>query len=121
MESAKLLMQRSPIDTAHRRFKLGTILSFIYSVYIAPGSSMQKAAMKLSATTKLLKNGQVVMAGKPEEFTVNNSHGAAGSNRNGAIVLGAKMTTGKYTLQLVVANESGETSETQTLDFEIID
>lgn len=118
-EGANLISKKTPNDTSLRRFKKGTILSFIYSVYASPDLT-KGGARKLSATTKLLKDGQAILSGKPEEFSFESGKNSVQLNRRGAIALGANMAAGKYSLELNVTVAGSEKSETQIIDFEII-
>ena len=112
--------KKTQSDTAFRRFKKGTILGYIYGVYISPELTKDNSG-KLIATANLLKDNKIVFTGVPEEMPVKLSRSLTKSNRRGAFLLGTEMTVGKYSLQITIKTEDGKTSETQIIEFEVTD
>ena len=116
----RMVGEKTPNDTALRRFKKGTILSFIYSVYAAADLT-KNGPVKITASTRLMKDGNAIMNGAPEEITLPANLKSTSMNRRGAISLVSTMAVGRYTLQLEVNAPSASKIETQSIDFEIMD
>ncbi len=110
--------QKMQIDTAFRHFKKGTVLTFNYALNLAPQLSRGGDA-KVVLTTKLIKAGQVLLSFTPEEVAVAASGQRA--NRRGAFNLGTQMQAGKYTLQVTAETDKTRQTETQSVDFEVVE
>lgn len=110
--------QKMQVDTAFRHFKKGTVLTFNYALNLAPQLSKGGDA-KVVLTTKLIKAGQVLLTFTPEEVAVAGAGQKA--NRRGAFNLGTQMQAGKYTLQVTAETDKTRQTETQSVDFEVVE
>ncbi|MCY7376865.1 MAG: VWA domain-containing protein [Pyrinomonadaceae bacterium] len=106
---------RMQADTAQRKFKKGTILSFNYAVYAAP--SMRS---KSQAQFTVFKDGRELFKGAPEDVPLAPTGKMQRVNRGGAFLLGTEMTAGKYVLQIAVGGDAIKEPQTQTIDFELV-
>ncbi len=106
--------QKMQVDTAFRHYKTGQVLSYTYALNVSPKSN----DAKISLSTKVMKDGQLVLTGNSEELAATPGLKA---NRRNAINLGTDMKPGKYTLLITAAGDKSKSTETQSIDFEIID
>ncbi|MEZ5345829.1 MAG: VWA domain-containing protein [Pyrinomonadaceae bacterium] len=109
-------------DTAVRRFKNGSILSYAFEVYNTQYPSAQGAQM--TSKTRLFNGEKLVYEGKEvpvdKQFvTRSNVHPVIG-----AISLGTDMEQGDYVLQIIVTSRSSKNKEqiaSQFIPFEIVE
>jgi VWFA-related protein len=111
--------QKMQIDTAFRHFKKGTVLAFTYALNLSP-TLAKNGNSKLTLTTKLLKDNQVVFTFAPEEIPIAGQT-AQRVNRRSAFNLGTEMPRGKYTLQTVADTDKSHNTEMQSIDFEVVE
>jgi hypothetical protein len=102
------------MDTARRKFKKGTILSFNYAVYAAP--SLRSKSQTLFT---VFKDGKEIFKGSPEELNITSTGKMQRINRGGAFLLGTDMAAGKYVLQISVSGDGVKEAEIQQIDFEL--
>lgn len=106
---------RAQNDTAQRRFKIGSVLSFSYAAYVAA-----TVKTKPQAQVSLFKDGKELFKGAPEDLNLTQPGTIQRISRNGAITLGTDLVAGKYILQIAVAAEAGKPAQVQWIDFELI-
>lgn len=106
---------RMQADTAGRKFKKGTVLSFNYAVYAAP--SMRS---KSQTQFTVFKDGKEVFKGAPEDLTLSATGKMQRINKGGAFLLGTDMAVGKYVLQITVGGDAIKEPQTQQIDFELM-
>ena len=106
--------QKMQVDTAFRHYKKGQVLTYTYALNLSPKISDGKVLL----STKLVKDGQTVFTGAPEELPAVPGQRV---NRRNAVNLGTDMKPGKYTLQITAAGDKSKAAETQSIDFEIVD
>ena len=105
---------RMQTNTAQRKFKKGTVLSFNYAVYAAPSLNT-----KSQAQFTVLKDGKEIFKGAPEDLTVVSNGKMQRVNKGGAFLLGTDMAAGKYILQISVGGDALKEAEIQQIDFEL--
>ncbi len=106
---------RMQTDTAQRKFKKGSVLSFNYAVYAA--SSMRS---KSQAQFTVFKDGKEVFKGAPEDLVLTSADKMQRVSKGGAFLLGTEMEVGKYVLQIAVSGDAVKEAQTQQIDFELI-
>lgn len=106
---------RMQTNTAQRKFKKGTILSFNYAVY-APASMRSKSQAQFA----VFKDGKEVFKGAAEDLIFASADKMQRVNKGGAFLLGTEMESGKYVLQIAVSGDAVKESQTQQIDFELM-
>lgn len=108
-------------DSALRRFKLGTSVTFGYAIYNA---KLDKATAKPNLTTqfKIFREGKEIFTSQERPLDAAALKDFYGINTGGAFRLGGEMTTGEYVLQIIVKDQLAKQKRqisTQWIDFEI--
>jgi VWFA-related protein len=106
---------RMQTNTAQRKFKKGTVLSFNYAVYAAPSLNT-----KSQAQFTVFKDGKEIFKGAPEDLTVASNGKMQRVNKGGAFMLGTDMAAGKYILKISVSGDALKEAEIQQIDFELM-
>ncbi len=106
---------RMQANTAQRKFKKGTVLSFNYAVYAAPS-----LRSKSQAQFTVFKDGKELFKGAPEDLTLAAPGKMQRINKGGAFLLGTEMAAGRYVLQIAVSGDAVKEPQTQQIDFELI-
>ena len=106
---------RMQSDTARRKFKKGSVLSFNYAVYSAPSFRS-----KPQAQFTVYKDGKEVFKGAAEDINITPNGKMSRVSKGGAFLLGNEMAAGKYVLQVSVSGEGLKMPETQQIDFELM-
>ncbi|MCB1025759.1 MAG: VWA domain-containing protein [Acidobacteria bacterium] len=107
-------------DTALRRFKSGTVLSYAYEIYNAGSSS--DPAPQLTTKTRLFNGNELIYEGKETPLIIRS--GSAVYPALGAINLAKTMGIGDYLLQVIVTGKTGGSkpqTATQFITFEIVE
>ncbi len=105
---------RMQANTARRRFKKGTVLSFNYAVYAADLRS------KAQAQFTVFKDGKPVFKGAAEDLNTAPNGKLQRISKGGAFLLGAEMAAGKYLLQINVSGDNLKEPAVQQIDFELV-
>lgn len=106
---------RMQANTARRRFKKGTVLSFNYAIYSAPSFRS-----KSQAQFTVFKDGKELFKGSPEELNITATGKLQRVNRGGAFLLGTEMEAGRYVLQISVGGDGLKETEIHQIDFELV-
>ncbi len=105
---------RTQTNTAQRKFKKGTVLSFNYAVYAPPSLNT-----KSQAQFTVFKDGKEIFKGTPEDLTIASNGKMQRINKGGAFMLGTDMAAGKYILQISVVVGASKEADIQQIDFEL--
>ena len=99
-----------------RTFKQGDAMAYVYQVFNADAQTGQGA---LQVHTRLFRDGQSVYEGKPMPLQAVTQSDPKHLVAAGAMKLGAHMTPGDYVLQVIVSENNGEKTASQSMDFEV--
>ncbi len=105
-------------DTATRKFKRGTLLSFGYEIYNAKTNSSAKP--QLLSQIRLFHEGQILFEDKKESLVFNEQS----LQTQGVLTLGKNLKPGFYVLQVLVTDELAKGKNqvaTQWIDFEVVE
>lgn len=105
-------------DTATRKFKRGTLLSFAYEIYNAKTNSNAKP--QLLSQIRLFHEGQILFEDKKVPLVFNDQK----LETQGVLTLGKNLKPGSYVLQVLVTDELAKGKNniaTQWIDFEVIE
>jgi hypothetical protein len=108
-------------DTALRRFRRGTILSFGFVVYNAKSEAGKPP--QLTTQTRIFRDGKLFFEGSAKPINIAGQADMQRINAQNAVSLPTQMPPGDYVLQIVVtdalAKEKHRTT-TQWIDFEVV-
>lgn len=110
------------MDTALRRFKRGTVLSYSTEIYNNKLDKNQKP--QLQTQIRIFRDGKLVLNGKPNPFLPDGQTNSTKIIFAGAIGLGNEMKPGDYVLQIVITDILGKAKHklaTQWVQFELTD
>lgn len=108
-------------DTALRRFKSGSVLSYAYEIYNARSTS--NVSSQLTTKTRLFQRNKLIYEGKEVPLDNGSVSDSGVYPAFGAINLGTKMEVGDYILQIIVTNKLAKKADqiaTQFIPFEIV-
>ncbi len=105
---------RMQANTARRKFKKGTVLSFSYAVYAAPS-----LLSKSSAQFTVFKDGKELFKGAAEDLPLAGNGKMQRVGKGGAFLLGSEMAAGRYVLQITIGGDAMKEAQTQQIDFEL--
>jgi VWFA-related protein len=109
-------------DTALRRFKQGTALSYSLSIY-NPQIDGVSGQPKLKTKLNIYRDGTLVYSGKEADFQPLPGSDPKDHTFGGAFQLGKEMEPGDYVFQIVVTDllaKQKNQIKAQSLDFEIV-
>ena len=106
-------------DTAFRRFKRGSILTFGYTIYNAKLDA--KKQPNLQTQMRLYRDGKLILNGAAKPLDSSGQTDLARISINSAIALAEQMQPGEYILQIVVTDISAKRAvANQWIDFEVV-
>ena len=109
-------------DTAFRKFKQNTVLSFSLTAYNAKLDKTTKQP-SLQSRVRIFRDGKVIFEGSPKPVELQVQKDFERVNINGAISLGEQMQPGEYVLQIIVTDtlaKGKNTLSAQWIDLEVI-
>ncbi|HEV2704462.1 MAG TPA: VWA domain-containing protein [Pyrinomonadaceae bacterium] len=107
---------------AGRRLQRGMVLEYGYLIYNA---QLDKATRRpqLETQVRLFRDGQLVYAGRANEFNASTQKELKRLVAGGSLQLGSDLTPGDYVLQVVVVDKLAKENQrvaTQWIDFDIV-
>ena len=110
-------------SAAVRQFHSGEVLRYGFVVFNARVDKATNES-QVHFQIRLLRDGQIVFAGKDETVNSSNQADLKRLNAGGAIHLGANLTPGEYVLQVIATDRLADEKHriaTQWIDFEIVE
>jgi len=106
-----------------RRFKTGALLAYAFTIY-NPKVDPATGQPKLTVQTKLYRNGEAVIDGKPQTDQLEKQSDWSRINDFAYLKLTPRITPGDYSLQVIVTDLLGNGKSavsTQSVDFTVIE
>lgn len=118
-----LTVKTNPLaDTALRRVKRGSLLSYNYLVYNAKLNGTKQP--QLQTKIRVFQDGKLVLDGQQKPLSLTNQTDMRQLKSRGAVAIGDKFTPGDYVLQIIVTDPLAKAKEqiaTQFVQFEIVE
>ncbi len=109
-------------DTALRRIKRGSLLSYNYFVYNAKLNAAKQP--QLQARIRVFQDGKLILDGQQKPFTLRGQTDMRHLKSRGALAIGDKFPLGDYVLQIIVTDQLAKAKQqiaTQFVQFEIVE
>jgi VWFA-related protein len=118
-----LTVKTNPLaDTALRRVKRGSLLSYNYLVYNAKLIGAKQ--LQLQTKIRVFQDGKLVLDGQQKPLTLTSQTDMRQLKARGAVAIGDKFMPGDYVLQIIVTDalaKAKEQTATQFVQFEIVE
>ena len=109
-------------DTALRRIKRGSLLSYNYFVYNAKLNASKQP--QLQVRIRVFQDGKLILEGQQKPFALRGQTDMRHLKSRGALAIGDKFPLGDYVLQIIVIDELAKAKQqiaTQFVQFEIVE
>ena len=110
------------IDTALRRVKAGSVLSYNYLIYNAKLNAAKQPQLQTKAC--IFRDGKLVFDGRQKALSLRNQADMLQLKTRGVFEIGDKLPLGDYVLQIIVIDQLAKTKQqiaTQFVQFEIVE
>lgn len=109
-------------DTALRRVKRGSLLSYNYLIYNAKLNTTKQP--QLQTKIRVFQDGKLILDGQQKPLSLNNQADMRQLKARGALAIGDKFMPGDYILQVIVSDTLAKSKQqiaTQFVQFEIVE
>lgn len=118
-----LTVKTNPLaDTALRRVKAGSVLSYSYLIYNAKLGTTKQPQLQTKA--RIFNDGKLVLDGRQKPFSLGRQADMRQLKARGALDIGDKLPLGDYVLQIIVIDDLAKGKQkiaTQFVQFEIVE